>query len=276
MRIHSFKFNVPLFFGLAIAVSMMTGGGCFFRGETRQMKILSYNVRHCRGMDLKLDLERTAERIRSTGAEYVGLQELDRCTTRVNGLDEPKELGRLLGMYPTFAKTIAFCGGEYGVMILSKEQPLRTVTKPLPGAEPRILLLCEFDAFWVGTTHLSVANAKERLESVALIREAISELPGEKPVFLTGDWNATIDSSVLKGMQATFQILSETGRQTFHGGKERDENGNPYEMSRYCIDYVAVDRAHEKDVRVLSTSVIEDRLTSDHAPLEVELSLRVK
>ena len=59
-------------------------------------------------------------------------------------------------MHATFAQALPYQGGGYGVAVLSREKPLSVFKTPLPGAEPRVLLLCEFKDCWFGTTHLSL------------------------------------------------------------------------------------------------------------------------
>jgi len=236
-----------------------------------EMKLMSFNVCHCSGMDKKIDVARTAERIRAEDPDFACLQELDWCTARANGVDQPAELGRLTGMHATFAKAIFYAGGQYGVMMLSREKPTDVIQVPLPGAEPRVLLLCEFADCVVGTTHLSVSAESERTESIELIRKAIVPFVGKKPVFLTGDWNSTPDSTVLAGLGKFLQVVSKTDCQTFHGKLENGPDGRPVDMSRFCIDYIACDTAHAADFPVIDAHVVEDRTTSDHAPIVVTL-----
>ena len=230
----------------------------------RGFKILSFNICHGKGMDGKVDLARVAAVVNRSRPRFAALQELDRRTKRVQGVDQPAELGRLTGMVPTFARAIDYQGGEYGVMLLSREAPRAVRKLPLPGKEPRVLLLAEFDDCWVGCTHLSVAAKAEREASVKLIREAVGKL--DKPVFLTGDWNARPDSSVLKGLDGFLEVLSETRARTFHG---HPANGPSGTTSDFCIDYVAVDDAHAASYRVLERGTVQDRNTSDHAPIYV-------
>ena len=227
-------------------------------------KILSFNICHGKGMDGKVDLARAAAVVNRERPRFAALQELDRRTARVQGVDQPAELGRLTGMAPTFARAIDFQGGEYGVMLLSRETPRSVRKLPLPGREPRILLLAEFADCWVGCTHLSVAAAEEREASVRLIAEAVKDL--DKPVFLTGDWNSLPDSSVLKGLDAFLHVVSETRARTYHG---HPANGPSGTASDFCIDYVAVDNAHAASYRVLERGTVQDRTTSDHAPIYV-------
>ena len=235
------------------------------------LKIMSFNVRHCEGMDKKLDIARTAAAIRAESPDFACLQELDWRTARVNGVDEPAELARLTGMHATFAKAIFYAGGQYGVMMLSRQKPLGVRQLPLPGKEPRVLLLCEFSDCWVGTTHLSVAGEKERLDSIAQMRAAVGTAAQAKPVFLTGDWNSTPESKVLKGLGEFLTILSDTRCQTFHGCQLDGPDGQPLDMSSFCIDYVTVDSAHASAFKVLDAHVVGDRMTSDHAPVVVAL-----
>ena len=230
------------------------------------LKIMSFNVRHCVGMDGKLDIERTAARIRTENPDFACLQEIDRRTARVNGIDQPSELAQLTGLHATFAKAIPYRGGEYGILILSREKPRAVERMPLPGKEPRVLLICEFADVVVATSHLSVGKDAERTASVPIIRSAFAKY--SKPLFFTGDWNATPDSDLLAALGEFLTVKSETKCSTI--SKRRPLNGldgRPHDMSKFCIDYIACDRAHAAAFTVADAHVIEDRVTSDHMPI---------
>ena len=245
-----------------IACGMMFGGCAATR--TNEMTVMSFNVRHCAGSDMKLDVSRVAAAIASVRPRFAALQELDVKAKRSDRIDEPAELARLTGMKATFGKTIDFQGGAYGVMLLSQEDPISVTKVPLPGMEPRLLLLAEFDDCVVGSTHLSVANEKERMDSVGLIRDAVAKFT--KPVFVCGDWNARPDSPVLKELGKFLAVLSPTDQNTFHGTA-------PKLLSdpKICIDYIAVDKAHAKSFRVLEGAVVPDTVSSDHKPIFIRL-----
>ena len=245
-----------------IACGMMFGGCAATR--TNEMTVMSFNVRHCAGSDMKLDVSRVAAAIASVRPRFAALQELDVKAKRSDRIDEPAELARLTGMKATFGKTIDFQGGAYGVMLLSQEDPISVTKVPLPGKEPRLLLLAEFDDCVVGSTHLSVANEKERMDSVGLIRDAVAKFT--KPVFVCGDWNARPDSPVLKELGKFLAVLSPTDQNTFHGTA-------PKLLSdpKICIDYIAVDKAHAKSFRVLEGAVVPDTVSSDHKPIFIRL-----
>ena len=234
------------------------------------LKIMSFNICHCEGMDGRIDIARTAARIRAEDPDFACLQEVDWRTARVSGVDEPAELARLTGLHDTFAKAIFYRGGQYGVMILSREKPLSFEQIPLPGEEPRILLVCEFRDVVVATSHLSVGAEAERKASIPLIRRAFAKF--KKPVFFTGDWNATVDSAVLRDLREFLVLKSDTACQTFHGRPINGPDGQPYDMSKFCIDYVACDKLHAPDFEVVDAHVVEDCETSDHAPIVTTLS----
>ena len=105
------------------------------------LRVVSYNIRHGRGMDDSVDLARTAAVLRSLTPDLVGLQEVDRRAERSGGVDQATELGRMLEMVPVFGAFMEYQGGHYGMAILSRFPPVRSWTIPLPeGNEPRVAL----------------------------------------------------------------------------------------------------------------------------------------
>lgn len=249
-----------------VAVSLAGCCSCTAQVKPAPMTLMSYNVMHCEGADKKVDIARTASVIAREKPRFVGVQELDfKAAKRTGGVDQPAELGRLAGMHATFAQAIPYQGGGYGVAVLSREKPLSVFKTPLPGKEPRVLLLCEFEDCWFGTTHLSLQEPN-RLAAVEIVRKAVAERAAKKPVYLTGDWNATPESKTLAGIKSFMSILSVTSDRTFH-------NFNPNART-YCIDYIAVDSAAAKRVEVKESHVVPDVTTSDHSPVVATVVVR--
>lgn len=243
-------------------VSVLSDGGSF--------RIMSYNIRHGEGMDGRLDIERIGRRIAEASPRFAGLQEVDMKTARVGGADTCAVLERTTGLHATFARAIAYGGGEYGNALLSREAPKAVRRIPLPGCEPRVLLLCEFDDCWVGVMHLDVRSPEAHMSSLSVIEAAVAAC-GPKPVFLTGDWNASPDSPVLDGMRKFATVLSDERGATFHNGNtDAAWLGN----AKYCIDYIAVDSAHRADYGVCGARTVPDFRSSDHSPIVVEVERR--
>ena len=252
--------------GIFTAVLIAAGALCCGAGaSSEEVRIVSYNIHHGEGADRKLDLPRIASVIARQRPDYAGLQEVDSETLRSKGVDQAGELGRLLGMHAEFAQAIPFQGGGYGVAVLSREKPVSVRRIPLPGKEPRVLLLCEFADRWVGNTHLDLTG-EARLESARAIRAIASELTAKKPLFIVGDWNDEFGSEPLLAMSEYLTVLSKLDCRTYHGFKKHPAD------DEYCIDYIAVDRAHAPEFTVKEAYVVSEPTASDHDPIVVSVS----
>ena len=255
---------------LCAAAAFLAVSGCSDRGENGGFRIMSYNIRHGAAMDDRVDIAGCGRVIAAERPRFAGVQEVDMGTERTKGADTCAILEKATGMVATFARAIDYESGEYGVALLSRERPKTVRRTPLPGGEPRVLLLCEFRDCWVGTTHLAVDSAEARRESVEIIRKAV-EACGDKPVFLTGDWNSRPESEVISDIKAYMTVLSPENEPTFHGGKV-----NPVERanSEKCIDYIAVSSAHASRYCLRGSKVVQNRYNSDHMPLFVDVAPR--
>ena len=221
-----------------------------------QLQIMSYNVRHCAGMDMVLDYDRTAAVISKQQPDVVALQELDSMTGRSGQRYQLGELANRTSYYPVFGSAIDYDGGKYGVGILTRERPLSTKSIPLPGEEPRVLLVVELQDYVLACTHLDLEE-EYRLASVPLIVAEAQRW--QKPFILAGDWNDTPDSELLQEMSKHFTILSS------------DELTFPADEPQECIDYVASFKEHS--AVALESFVIDEPEASDHRPLVVRLRL---
>lgn len=250
----------------AICVATASSLSCAAESGACTLRLLSYNVRHCSGKEDRIHYAQTAAAIQREAPDFVGLQEIDVGTKRSRGVDQAAELSRLTGMHVTFAKAIEYRGGEYGVAVLSWEKPLSVLRRPLPGPEPRVLLLCEFTNCWFGTTHLDSGVCKGDAEpahvlSVPVISNAVVHCAsGGKPVFLTGDWNAAPKSRLVEKMECFLKILN-------------DKTVPTNSSERRTIDYVTVDKRHADRLMVEESHVTPDRTTSDHKPVFVSVSV---
>ena len=239
-----------------VLVTLLLGMAMASMGQNRQLQIMSYNVRHCAGMDLGVNYDRTASVIAQQQPDMVALQELDSMTGRSGHPDQLGELASRTGYHPVFGAAIEFDGGLYGVGILTREIPLSINRIPLPGEEPRVLLVVELEDYVVACTHLDLDEA-QRLASVPLIVEEAQRW--QKPFLLAGDWNDTPDSELLKAMTQYFTIFS--GEEATYPADEPTE----------CIDYVA---AFNGRAEAIDSLVIDEPEASDHRPLVVRVQLR--
>lgn len=221
-----------------------------------QVRIMSYNVRHCAGMDLVVNYDRTAEVTLKQMPDVVALQELDSMTGRSGRKYQLGELAKRTNYYPVFGKAIDYDGGGYGVGVLIKEQPLSTKRIPLPGEEPRVLLVVELKDYVIACTHLDLEE-DARLASIPLIIEEANYW--QKPFIIAGDFNDSIDSPLLKEITKHFTINSG------------NEFTFPADEPNECIDYVAT--FNNCPTETLESIVIDEKEASDHRPLLVKIQL---
>ena len=225
--------------------------------------VMTYNVRHCEGLDGNLDIARTARVIEKAGADFVALQEIDSCTARTGYTDQLRELATATLMHPTFASAIPFQGGAYGVGLLSRQRPLNVRRIPMPNnSESRVLLVCEFKECVVACTHLSLDESDHEASAEIIERESARYT---KPFIIMGDWNSLPDSPLLKRLKQNFTILNSTKRPTFPADKPKD-----------CIDYIAVYNPQgPAQAASVWNEVRNEPTASDHRPIVAELSLKV-
>lgn len=171
------------------------------------LRFLSFNVHHCEGTDTVLKPERVSWVIKQYMPHIVALQELDSVTTRTGGVDQLQVLAQANFMHPTYAATIPYQGGKYGIGILSQQKPLKTETLPLPGTEePRLLLALWFPDFIFCCTHFSL-TPQDRLAAAQLIAKKFEK--ADRPVFVAGDLNDVPGSKPLTALGRVFTPLTD-------------------------------------------------------------------
>jgi len=228
--------------------------------EKNSIRLMSYNVRNARGLDDITDYRRIADVIHSANPDIIAVQELDSVTERRNRINVLDVLSRKTLMFSTYAASIDYQGGKYGLGILSREKPLSVRRIALPGREEaRILLIVELEGYYFGCTHISL-NEEDRMESVKIIEQEAAKL--DKPFFLAGDMNGSPDSPEQKAMNESFTSLISPKENTF-----------PADDPNICIDYIYGYKGMENWSRLTNRGVISEKVASDHRPLYVEVRL---
>ncbi|MDD4514380.1 endonuclease/exonuclease/phosphatase family protein [Massilibacteroides sp.] len=241
---------------------------CFNRAEAKEiepkeansLRIMSYNVKNCSGMDNVTDYQRIADVINRVTPDVVAVQELDSATQRSQGVFVLKELAERTLKHWTYAPAIDYQGGRYGVGVLSKEKPLGYKMVPLPGREEqRMLLIVEFEKYVFCCTHFSLTKEDQEL-SVPIIFDAIKGI--QKPLFLAGDMNTVYDSPTQVALREKFKTLNNY-----------KENTIPVVNPNRCIDFI-YGYENGNTYSVLKRRVLfEEQVASDHLPLFVDVRL---
>ena len=100
------------------------------------IRVATYNIKHGRGMDGVLDLERTLATLKSLNADVIALQEVDDQARRSGGVDQASWLAERLGMHAAYGAFMDFQGGRYGLAILSRRPILSGIVATARRNEP--------------------------------------------------------------------------------------------------------------------------------------------
>ena len=225
-----------------------------------QLRVLSYNIHHGRGVDDQVDLERTAKVINDCQPDLVALQEVDHRTQRTVGIDQTAVLAKLTGLHGLFARQIDFEGGQYGQALLSRWPLSELQIHWLPGEperERRIAPTCTVNLpgrpLLFGSTHLHHNNNDFRLRQAS----AITQIFGTRPetVILAGDLNAEPEHAPVAELLKAWTVVHAS----------RELHTFPAVEPTMQIDYIFY-RPSER-LRVVSSQVIDEAIASDHRPL---------
>ena len=235
------------------------------------IRLATYNTHRCEGWETQTNVDRanynnTAKVISLIDPDVIALQELDKFTTW-HPHDQLQELADRTGMKPYYCKTIDYRGGDYGIGILSKREPLRTVSGDLPGTAARKFFLAEFDDYIFIATHLCHLETTNRAQSVEIINAYIAANYASytKPIFLAGDFNeSNMSSEMMVKLKEKWEIIS-TSSNTFM---------NTATPKR--IDYIVLYKGNKAACEVLGTAVpsydeINVNKVSDHLPVLVDI-----
>jgi endonuclease/exonuclease/phosphatase family metal-dependent hydrolase len=240
----------------------------------RPIRVMSYNIHHGQGVDDRLNLNRVAAEIGHSGADIVGLQEVDRhWSERSDFADQAADLARDLNMHVVYGANLdldPLNPGEprrqYGNAILS-DAPIRewhnTLLPRTGKLEQRGLLEALVTVrrvpVRVFTTHLQHNSQQERIAQIAAIRKVIAT--SQESVVLTGDLNARPDTPEIDAItEDLVDAWTEAG--VGHGYTFSTEN--PHAR----LDYVL----HSNDVTTCIAAVLSTD-GSDHLPVAADLAL---
>lgn len=249
-----------------------------------RVRTMSYNVHYGIGMDNRYDLDRIAEAIGTSGAQLIGLQEVDvHWDSRSRYEDTIALLAEKLGMNRFFAPIYDLPPhreGEprrqFGVAVLSRYPIVDAVNRSITRASTQtpdslaalapgfadVTLDVHGVPVQVYVTHLDFrADPAVRTVQVREMMEIMSRCPHEK--LLMGDFNARPDAPELAPL---FDELRDTWTEV---GTEPGYTF-PADVPDRKIDYILA----SSGFKTLSAEIIPT-LASDHRPIVAELTLKI-
>lgn len=238
------------------------------RKNGQNLRVLTYNIRACRGLDdsFGLNPELAGDIITSINPDVAGIQEVDRNNSRSGERDQIHDLGEMTGLHSYYGKAIDFAGGEYGIGVLSAEPAVSVRTVPLPGREEgRVLIEIELNDFVLFNTHLSL-TPESRAEAADLINREATHF--RKPIILTGDMNVSGDDEIVELFGEQWTVLSP------------NEASFPADKPKQRLDYIlmtdptgTISVNSKLWTESVQKSGVVPTIASDHRPVFIDLDL---
>jgi endonuclease/exonuclease/phosphatase family metal-dependent hydrolase len=240
----------------------------------RRLRVMTYNVHSCIGMDGRVSPSRIARVIRSFEPDIVALQEVESGRARSRGEDQAKMIAAELEMHSSFCCTVEGRGEFYGHALLSRF-PVEVLASGLfsahEGREPRGALLARIHLdgqhLYFLNTHFGLTDMERGAHIAELLGpDWLGRTPSEKPLIVCGDFNMMPGSRPYRRLaERVYDVQTLVKHQkplkTFFAFLP---------FSR--IDHIFVsDHFEVEDIRVPQNTLT--RTASDHLPLIAELKL---
>jgi len=241
------------------------------------LRVMSYNVHSCVGMDSRVAPERIARVIGRARPDIVALQELDVRKNRTGSVDQARLIAKLLNMQYHFYPTLQSEEEKYGDAIITHLpiSAVRMAVLPtplsLPGSEPRGVLWLTLDLdgtpIQVLNTHLGLYSAERLQQMRTLVSTSwLQHSACTGPTILCGDMNASIGAPAMRLLS---EHMCEVQSLLAHQSRKNTFSGR---LPQLCIDHIWVrDVEHIKAVTVSNTELT--RLASDHLPLIADMKV---
>lgn len=226
------------------------------------IRVVSYNIRHARGTDDKVNINRIAAVLACSGGGLIGLQEVDKYLPRSCFCHQSRRLGSLLDRQWVFGPNVKWRPAQYGNTIISRWPIIKSKQHLLPSTgEQRGMLEAEIKIDRVPVsfycTHLGLKQV-ERINQVEKIIEIISA--NQKPAILVGDFNDVPQSKEVRMLTTVLdEVTSKVG----------GINTFPADGSVEQLDYVFI----SSDWQIVSVHPIYSQ-ASDHLAVLAVLNLK--
>ncbi|WP_133257498.1 endonuclease/exonuclease/phosphatase family protein [Paenibacillus montanisoli] len=223
------------------------------------MRVMTYNIRHGKGMDGQTNLRRLVEEIAKANADVVTLQGVDRFLPQSGFKDQLKKLAKQLRMYSCFSPSVNLLIVQYGNAILSRYPIISKEIKYIGGSiERRSALTARLqigeESVTVLNTHLGV-HTKERMKQIPILWDALNKL--ERPAIIAGDFNMEMDDPLMKQLKSRWQKIALQKKHS------TEDNGGE-------IDHIFVNMLIEQ-----ASAWVQPSDVSDHYPVIAELRWRL-
>jgi len=236
--------------------------------EPLRLRIVTYNVHKCRGIDGRVHPGRIAKVLERLKPDVVALQEVIGNGPRGRGQEE--EISDRLGMVSVLAPARVLRGHLYGNALLSRlpVQHHGNYDLTQDGFEPRLLqrvdISLEGQRVHIYNVHLGTSGKERALQARKLIHH-LSDPAARGPKILLGDFNEGIEGRATNLLNETFRSL------------------DLFPFMRWCRTYPGIlpifhidQMFYQGQVKIVKATVprtLSTFVASDHMPILVELQI---
>ncbi len=254
--------------------------------DARRVRVVTYNVHYCKGLDGRFAPERISRVLRSLDPDIVALQELDRGRSRSRRENQIGYLAEQLGMNFCFCPSIEFGGEEqygHGLLAHSEFSEIHRARLPAGGVlaiEPRDAMAATLQiygrAIRVIGTHLGLSSSERAAQIDRLLAtDFLGGIDAEKPAIFLGDLNLVPGGSLYRRLVRPWS--ARTGTAHFRDAQAHAPNHTgvrtfPSFWPVRCLDHIFV-TAPFSITRVFTPANLLTRRASDHLPLVADLEL---
>jgi endonuclease/exonuclease/phosphatase family metal-dependent hydrolase len=243
----------------------------------QRLRVATYNVHGCVGMDAQRSEDRIAEVIASMSVDIVGLQELDLGRQRSAHADQAALIATRLGWKYHFHPAMRSGEEQYGNAIVSRYPIELKRAAEMPGTPPwycreqRIAIWTQAETdlgpVHIINSHFGLGRSERRLQAQLLVgRDWIGSVPAGEPAILLGDFNSVRTSRAYRLISSHLRDVRTLVRQP------RAFRTFPTRLPSIAVDHIFVNAALSP-IRLNVHRTPLARQASDHFPLVCELML---
>ena len=239
-----------------------------------KLRVATYNVHACNGMDRRRSEARIAEVIAELSADIIGLQELDLSRPRSGGVDQAGIIAEQLGWHHYFHPAMRTGDEHYGNAILSRFPLTLRQACALPGEgtfycrESRVAISMDVEtplgAVHIINTHFGLGRSERLLQAQLLNDEWLRESSShDAPLILLGDFNSLPGSRTHRTLAQHLRDVRKLVEPV------RSFRTFPTSFPAFAVDHIFVNTALQPIGLDVHRSPVA-RIASDHYPLAAE------
>jgi endonuclease/exonuclease/phosphatase family metal-dependent hydrolase len=241
--------------------------------KATSVRVATYNVHKCRGLDGRIRPERVLEVLREIDADVIALQEVMSREGRRRVDDQARYIAEELGLHALLGENRRYRGGAYGNLLLSRlpfhdarNHDLSVYGRERRGCLRTDIRLKDDSVLHLFNVHLGVALFERRIQARELFRRQVftnPELRGCR--IILGDFNEWTRDLPSKFLSDHF----ESANSRIQARRKRTFPGI---LPLLPLDYIYFDHGLQlQDVTIHRSRMA--LVASDHLPLVAEFSL---